>query len=298
MNKLSTSKNRALLEALLVTLLWSTSWVLIKEGLADLPPILFAGLRYFLAFLLLLPLLGRTSLRQELATLKGSDWGWLLLLGLVYYTLTQGAQFLGLLYLPANMLSLMLTLCGISIALGGLIFLGEKLSGFQWMGVSVSIGGALVYFGAVDQISTIGLWMGLLAILSNTGGALLGRRVNRSAHISPSLVTLISMGFGSILLLGTGLLLEEWPVFGFREWAIIFWLAAVNTAFAFTLWNRSLQQLSAAQSSVINNTMLIQIAVLAWIFLDERLGAIQITGLAIALVGTVMVQRRPRQEQV
>ncbi len=298
MNKLSTSKNRALLEALLVTLLWSTSWVLIKEGLADLPPILFAGLRYFLAFLLLLPLLGRTSLRRELATLKGSDWGWLLLLGLVYYTLTQGAQFLGLLYLPANMLSLMLTLCGISIALGGLIFLGEKLSGFQWMGVSVSIGGALVYFGAVDQISTIGLWMGLLAILSNTGGALLGRRVNRSAHISPSLVTLISMGFGSILLLGTGLLLEEWPVFGFREWAIIFWLAAVNTAFAFTLWNRSLQQLSAAQSSVINNTMLIQIAVLAWIFLDERLGAIQITGLAIALVGTVMVQRRPRQEQV
>lgn len=285
---------RAIFEALFVTFLWSTSWVLIKQGLGEIPPFLFAGLRYSLAFLFLLPLLARASLRQELRDLKRADWAWLLLLGLVYYTLTQGSQFLGLSYLPANTLSLLLTLSGVTIAIGGLLFLGEKLSGVQWLGVAVSIAGALVYFGRVEGLSQIGLWVGLIAVLSNTGGALLGRRVNRSAHISPSLVTLVSMGFGALLLLGLGLSLESFPTLGLREWAIVFWLAAVNTALAFTLWNRSLQKLSAAQSSVINNTMLIQIAILAWVFLGERLGPLQIAGLAIALFGTILVQLRPR----
>jgi drug/metabolite transporter (DMT)-like permease len=130
-------------------------------------------------------------------------------------------------------------------------------------------------------------------MLSISGGALLARQVNRSGRISATVVTLVSMGFGSILLLGLGLAFESLPRLGGKEWLIILWLAAVNTAFAFTLWNRSLQQLSAAQSGAINNTMLIQIAILAWIFLRERLSAIQIIGLSIALIGTVLVQRTP-----
>jgi drug/metabolite transporter (DMT)-like permease len=46
----------AIAQALLVTFLWSTSWVLIKVGLSDLelPPLSFAGLRYLLAALILL----------------------------------------------------------------------------------------------------------------------------------------------------------------------------------------------------------------------------------------------------
>ena len=46
----------ALLTAVFVTFLWSTSWVLIKVGLAaSLPPLPFAGLRYGLAALCLAP---------------------------------------------------------------------------------------------------------------------------------------------------------------------------------------------------------------------------------------------------
>ena len=42
----------ALLGAVFVTFLWSTSWVLIKAGIAaDLPPLPFAGLRYAVAAL-------------------------------------------------------------------------------------------------------------------------------------------------------------------------------------------------------------------------------------------------------
>ena len=43
----------AVFQALFVTFLWSTSWVLIKIGLVDIAPLTFAGLRYGLAFLCL-----------------------------------------------------------------------------------------------------------------------------------------------------------------------------------------------------------------------------------------------------
>ena len=46
----------AVLQGLLVAFLWSTSWVLIKWGLVAIPALTFAGLRYTLAWLCLLPI--------------------------------------------------------------------------------------------------------------------------------------------------------------------------------------------------------------------------------------------------
>ena len=45
----------AILQAVFVTFLWSTSWVLIKRNISEIPPLTFAGLRYSIAFLILLP---------------------------------------------------------------------------------------------------------------------------------------------------------------------------------------------------------------------------------------------------
>jgi drug/metabolite transporter (DMT)-like permease len=75
---------------------------------------------------------------------------------------------------------------------------------------------------------------------------------------------------------------------------VITWLAIVNTAFAFTLWNHTLRTLSAVESSVINNTMLIQVAILAWLFLGERLNRQELLGLALAGIGAFVVQLRRR----
>ena len=70
----------------------------------------------------------------------------------------------------------------------------------------------------------------------------------------------------------------------------------VNTALAFTLWNHTLRTLTAVESSVINNTMLPQIAILAWVFLDEPLNLRQIAGIALVGAGTLVVQMRRRGE--
>jgi drug/metabolite transporter (DMT)-like permease len=287
-----TAATTTILQALLVTFLWATSWVLIKWGLEGLPPLTFAGLRYLLAFLILLPVLLRRGGAGELRRLPPRDWLVLAALGLVLYTLTQGAQFLGLSYMPANTLSLLLSLSSVSIALLGLWLLAERLSSLQWLGIALALTGALIYFGSFGELPAQVWAVGALAVLSNSVASILGRSINRRQTLSPLLVTVVSMGLGSFLLLGWGLATEPFPVLGAREWAIIVWLAAVNTAFAFTLWNHTLRTLSAAQSSVINNTMLIQIAILAWIFLGERLTPIEIAGLLVAALGTLLVQMR------
>ena len=79
------------------------------------------------------------------------------------------------------------------------------------------------------------------------------------------------MGIGSIALLGTGLAIEGFTSLSLLNWAMIGWLAVVNTAFAFTLWNHTMRSLPAMESSIINNTMMIQIPILAMLFLGEQI---------------------------
>ena len=80
---------RAALEALLVTFLWSTSWVLIKFGLQDIPALPFAGLRYALACLCLLPWAIRSGQLRPLQGLPALSWLRLILLGLLFYALMK-----------------------------------------------------------------------------------------------------------------------------------------------------------------------------------------------------------------
>lgn len=100
----------ALLQALFVTFLWSTSWVLIKIGLDEIPALVFAGLRYGLAFLLLLPAtLLRPTPRAALRTLSPRSWATLAALGVLLIALTQGAPFVALSLLPTVTVSLILS---------------------------------------------------------------------------------------------------------------------------------------------------------------------------------------------
>jgi len=142
-----------------------------------------------------------------------------------------------------------------------------------------------------------GKWLGFalagFTVFANAISAVLGRSVNRDAKIPPLIVPVISMGAGAILILGIGLVFQGFPPVSPSGWATIVWLAVVNTALAFFLWNKTLQVLSAVESSIINNTMLIQIAVLAWVFLGEQITTYGVVGLAFASVGVVLVNLEP-----
>lgn len=286
------SRLAAILQALLVTFLWSTSFVLVKEGLREIPPVTFAGLRYGVAAACLAPFTLRGRVGESLRRLPRRRWAELALLGLLLYAVTQGAIFIGLERLPAVAVNLLLNLTSPLVAALAVLMLGERPTLLQWAGIALFVLGAFVYFhpARLGGAAVGGLAAVLLGVAANAGSVILGRGINREQSLHPLAVTGVSMAVGAVALLLAGVTIQGLPPLELRQWGIILWLAVVNTAVAFTLWNHTLRTLSAAESSILNGTMLVQVAVLAWLFLDESLTIRQVLGMAVAGIGAVVVQ--------
>jgi len=285
---------KAILLALLVTFLWSTSFILIKWGLTEIPPLTYAGLRYILAFLCLLPFAFTNKNKTVIKSLDNKEWYKLILYGLLFIALTQGTMFMGLLLLPAVTVSLWLNFTPLIVALMGIFFLREYPTILQWGGAFLFIVGILTYFFPISlsESQGIGLLVMTLGVLANSSSSVLGRDINRSGKLNPLVVTVISMGFGSIVLLTVGIVVQGLPPISTQNIIYLIWLAVINTAIAFVIWNYTLRTLTAMESSIINGTMLIQIAILAWIFLGEGISTREIIGMSIATIGAVFVQLR------
>jgi drug/metabolite transporter (DMT)-like permease len=288
---------RAVFQALLVTFLWYTSIILVKIGLKNIPALPFAGLRYIIAFGCLLPFMFRRERIASLRRLSAGAWLRLITLGLLFYSVTQGAQFLSLFYLPAVSTSLLLSFTTVVVGLLGIVLLRETPTAIQWSGTGLYLLGVLLYFYPLKFAThtVIGIVVALVGVFANALSSILGRHINRGGELDPMTVTIVSMGIGSVVLLATGILIQGVPRLTLTNWLIILWLAVLNSAFAFTLWNRTLRTLTAMQSSVINNTMLFQIAILAWIVLNERLTWREGIGVGLAVIGVAIVQVRRRR---
>src|SRR5205814_3554918 len=108
----------------------------------------------------------------------------------------------------------------------------------RWLGLAICLAGVTIYFypPLLPYDQAIGLLVVMAGVLGNAGSTLLGRRVNRAATISPLTVTVITMGISGFGLLAAGLIGPGLPSVAPTGWAIIGWLAVVNTALAFTFW--------------------------------------------------------------
>jgi threonine/homoserine efflux transporter RhtA len=92
----------------------------------------------------------------------------------------------------------------------------------------------------------------------------------------------------AVVLLAAGAAAEGVPALSPEAIAMIAWLAAMNTAVAFTLWNFSLRRLTAGTSSVVNNAMLPQIGLLGWLVLGEAPGPWQWAGMILVSAGVAV----------
>ena len=289
-----THRVTAVLQALFVVFLWATSWIFVKIGLKEIAPITFAGLRYFLAFCFLFAALIFNGSKKDLHKLSKQAWIRILVLGILFYAGTQGAIFVALAYLPAVTVNLLWSFSSVAVAILGIFWLSEIPTIIQWSGILFALTGAVIYFIpiAIPESQTLGVIVAGLGILANAVSSILGRDINRTLKYPPLVVTVISMGAGSITLLLTGFVTEGIPAINLQGWGIIIWLALVNTAFAFTLWNHTLRTLTAMESSIINGTMMIWIPIFAVIFLGEVISNKEIIGLIIVSAGTLIVQLR------
>ena len=195
----------AVLQALLVTFLWSTSWVLVKIGLDDLglQPLSFAGLRYALAAAILLPF-GIRAMRaaHAEAPLSGRLLARVALYGVMFVAVAQGAQFAALAVLPATAVSLILSSIPVWVAALALAGGTERPTVLQAGGIGLLTVGALLYFGpfelvpgAVGGLMAAGVCVAAAALSSHLGRGLARDAIERLG--GPIGLTSASMAVGA-----------------------------------------------------------------------------------------------------
>lgn len=279
--------------ALFVTFLWSTSYILNKWAFAEgIGPLTLAGLRYGLAALTLGPVwLAR---RRGGAGGQGLPWRIYVGLGVAGYLVAQGCQYVGQFYLTPTQASMILSVGNtLQVLLIGLLWLREMPGRLQGVGMLLALGGVLLYYFPWRLGAASGLGIGMI-LLSGLGYAvhltanrhLLGRHA-----ASPLDLVLWPMAVGAVGMTALGLWLESWPVLSWKLAGLLLWLGPVNGAAAFLLWTESQRSLQAFESSTVNSSMLLQIALLdAWLLGRElsgrSLGALVAVGAGILLVQT------------
>jgi drug/metabolite transporter (DMT)-like permease len=275
--------------AVLVTFLWSTSFVLIKFGLKDIPSIDFAAYRYGLASLLLVAATGLK--RENSATLSRRDIFLLIALAITGYTLAQGLQFMGLDLLSADMTSFLQNTTPLFVLAVSYPFSRERQVKIQLVGLVLAFAGLFAFFYSQElKFDAEGVILILIGSLSWAIYLVLLRISRLNEKIGQLRFTAITMSIGSIFLLVLALFLNGIAVVSSHDWLILTWLSVVNTAVAFYLWNLSTKILSAFELSILQNTMLVQIAILSFYFLAETLTPFMLLGMALILIGSAMVQ--------
>jgi len=283
----------SLAEALLVTFLWSTSYILIKIGLKEMNPVAFAAYRYVLAsIVLMLPtcwFYRKRLKRPDLKQLLLFFW-----LGFTGYFIAQGLQFMGLYYLQPITVTFILNLTPISVLILGALVIKEKPTFLQVGGISITLLGVLVFFSeslfASEEVLGI-----LVTFCSGIGWAaymIFSRHQLRENKENVLVLTVSSMIFGSVMLFGTTVFTGNVIQVSFNGWMIILWLSIVNTALAFVLWNHALKTLRAYEQAILQNTMLIQITGLAYFFLNETVTIKKAVGIIMVFIGVLIVQMR------
>ncbi len=229
---------RLLLTYAAVCVLWGATWLVVKWGLRDLPPLLFVGARMLLAALLLLPF----ALRGGVARVSAADWRWLLGIGLLQVTIPYGLMFAGQTMVASSLAAVLFSTFPVWLVLLGWVLVpGETLTPRKLglallglLGVAV-LQGAAAGAGPPEAAGSPGL--GALLITAGSVSCALSNVLvrRRGLTLSPVVMTFgQSLGAGVVLLLAAAALERGAPVaFTPRALGALAYLAVGGTVFTY-----------------------------------------------------------------
>ena len=293
--------NRVSAVVLLVVamVIWGSAFAVTKASLAEVPPILFAFLRFVVASALLVFLAVR---RGGLAKLpRPAPVGTIALMGATGVFLYYIVYNFSLVYTSAAQGALVQSFIPIVTALLAFFFLKEPLTAIRLLGIAVSIGGIFL----ILAVSETGLDVpnpfagNLLMLASVVLWSAYTIFAKRAAHLDSLVVTAGATVVGTVLLAPAAL--WEIAALGLPRisawgWASVVYLGAFSSAAAMLLYNRSLQYLSASQTANFLNLMPVVAVLTAVVFLEETVTVGQIAGGALVLFGVWISLQKRRDE--
>ena len=225
-------------------------------------------------------------------------WLRLLFLGLTGVFSYNILFFEGLKHIEAGRASLLIALNPLAITASAVILFGEKLSPKQYLGIFISLCGAVFVItnGHPSTIFTGGFGYGELAILgcvaSWTAYSVTGRSVVGS--ISPITAVFYSSLIGTLLLLPFAMMAGCFSAavnFDGKEWLNLIFLGLLGTAIGFTLYYLAIRKIGASRSSVFINLVPLFSIILSILLLDESLKKSVLIGGLILLLGVYLTNR-------
>jgi O-acetylserine/cysteine efflux transporter len=282
--------------ALLVVLIWGLNFVVIDEGLAGVPPLVFVAMRFVLVaipaiFFLRPPAIGWRNILAVGAFLSLGQFC------LLYLALHLG--------MPAGLASLLLqTQVLLTIGISA-VFLGERPSRLQFLGVLIgTVGLGIVVVGHSVTAPWVPLVVTLGAALSWAIGNVLSRRAKAASGLSLVVWSGLIVPIPSFALA----LVLDGPdtVFGsLANLSLVALLSTVYTAIAASLigygiWNTLMARYPT--SAIVPFTLLVPVIGIAaaWLVQGEVPTFSEILGGAVMLAGlaTAVIRRETRSLEV
>lgn len=274
----------------LLAAIWGGSYLFIKIGVADIPPLIFVALRLVLAAAfshLLLRLRGRKM---------GRAWPAYFVMGVFNGALPYTLITWGELYIPSGLAAILTAAVPIfTVLLAHLAVSDEQLTPSRLAGVLIGFVGVGILIGP-DALQ--GLRASVLGQLAVVGAALsyalaiiYGRRALRGESAFASTVGQLTAG--AVIMVPVALLLGN-PAGTELTWPAVLsllTLALLGTSVAYLLYYWLLRHVGATQTALVTYLMPFMGVLWGALVLNERLGWNALLALLLILLGVLTVHR-------
>lgn len=262
----------------IVTLVWGTTFVVIKDALEVIPPALLLAIRFTMALILM------SFVKFDRKALKPA-----LILGLVSFA-GFAFQTVGIDLSSASNAAFITGLSVVLTPLVARIFWKHELAKIVWVAAFIALLGLIIMtlrdgFGAVSVGD-------LLVLITAASSAVyivyLGEIANKYKVSSIAMMQYIPMALLSWLWAAPNVgLIPKMP---FSAWLAIFYLAAVATVLATFLQILGQRVVSASAAAVVYTLEPVSAAAFAYLILGEQIGALGWLGGAIMVFAMLLTQ--------
>jgi len=295
-NKSMTLKNPKILAVtvfIILSIIWSSTWLAIKIGLETIPPFYSAGIRFFLAFLFL----SIFGIIKKLSFPKGFRTHlFFLFFGIVNFLVSYSCVYWGEQYINSGLASVLFaTMPFYTLILSIWLLPSESINLKKIIGLIIGFSGVVLVFSDQLQINnTNAIWAMAVIALSPTfsaTGTLIAKRKSGVYH--PVILNTFPMFYASIAFMILSLVFESpgQAVFDTDAILSIIYLALFGTAIAFVLLFWMLSHQSAVLMSMITFVTPPLALFWGWIVLGEQITHLLIFGLVLILAGIFLARK-------
>jgi drug/metabolite transporter (DMT)-like permease len=272
--------------------IWGSTWLFIKLGLKDLPPLTFAGIRFVIGCAILFAIIRIRGIQLPRAR---ADWGLLAVTGILSFGLNYGLVFWGEQHITSGLAALLqATLPAFGLVFAHFHLPGERLSWTKIGGVVLGVCGVAVVFSNQLAIAGRQALAGCIALILSAAFAAYSNVLVKAygKKLNPAIMAAGQMFFGLLLLLAVGLPLEGNPFrFHWTPMAVIalLYLAVVGSVIAFMLYYWLVLNMDVTKSMLIALVTPVVAVILGMLVLDEEFGWRTLAGGAMIILGIAFI---------